>query len=100
MKKVCFLLIIGFLASAEARCHIEYVGGLDPYGDGFLSVRTGPGSRYSRIDTLHNGDKVGVCDYSRSWRLVYYGTNGSCYLKYGEPRGDCRRGWVYSRYLR
>jgi len=101
IKKIVLLLIlvIGLSLYTDASCHTEQVGGLDPYGDNFLSVRSGPSSRYSRKDTLHTGDKVGVCNYSGSWKFVYYGT-GSCYLKYGEPTGNCRSGWVYGKYVR
>ena len=30
----------------ENGCTIHYVDGLDPNGDGFLAVRTGPSSKY------------------------------------------------------
>ncbi len=92
-------LLLGISSYTNARCHTERVTGLDPYGDNFLAVRSGPSSRYSMKDTLHLGDKVGVCDYSGSWKFIYYGT-GSCYLKHGEVRGNCRSGWVYGRYVR
>ncbi|WP_232824809.1 hypothetical protein [Primorskyibacter marinus] len=34
------------------------VTGLDPNGDGFLSVRRGPGSQHQEIARVHNGDAL------------------------------------------
>ena len=34
------------------------VEGLDPSGDGFLAVRSEPGSKYREIDRLYNGAQV------------------------------------------
>lgn len=39
----------------EAGCLVQ---GLDPDGDGFLSVRTGPGSQYREIARVTNGDAL------------------------------------------
>ena len=102
MKKSFFMLLTLLAVSdvSFAYCHSEYVGGLDPYGDNFLSVRSGPSSRYRRIDTLHTGDKVGVCEYRGSWKRIYYGTNGSCSIRNGEIIGRCYSGWAYGKYLR
>jgi len=101
MKKIALILVtvLSVTLFTEARCYTEKVGGLDRYGDNFLSIRTGPSTKYRIKDTLHNGDAVGVCEHSGKWKLVYYGT-GQCYLKRGEPIGDCKSGWAYGKYLR
>ncbi len=101
MKKYIFgLAFITLIASYAEACYVSYVHGLNRYGDNFLAVRTGPSTRYRQIDSLYNGDRVFICDYSRGWRLVYYsGYRGSCYLDRGHPYGDCRRGWVYWKYV-
>lgn len=39
----------------EAGCLIQ---GLDPNGDGYLSVRRGPGSQYQEIARVHNDDAL------------------------------------------
>ena len=39
----------------EAGCLIS---GLDPNGDGFLSIRAGPASSYSEIARVRNGDAL------------------------------------------
>jgi uncharacterized protein YgiM (DUF1202 family) len=69
-----------------AGCLSSTVLGLDPNGDGFLAVRTGPGTDYRKIDELYNGDKVRTCAVSGPWVGVYY----------GKPR---RKGWVHGKWL-
>lgn len=69
-----------------AGCAGSIVSGLDPNGDGFLAVRTGPGSNYAKLDELHNGDMVRTCVGSGRWVGIYY----------GQPR---RKGWVHSNWL-
>ena len=69
-----------------AGCLAASVTGLDPNGDGFLAVRTGPGTGYRKIDQLYNGDRVRTCARSGAWFGVYYGT----------PR---RVGWVHGKWL-
>ena len=69
-----------------AGCAASIVTGLNPSGDGFLAVRSGPGTEYGRIDELHNGDMVRTCAMEGQWVGVYY----------GEPR---QRGWVHGNWL-
>ncbi|SMX31845.1 SH3 domain-containing protein [Actibacterium lipolyticum] len=75
-----------------ANCALDVVAGLNPNGDGFLAVRTGPGTQYPQIGSLYNGDQVIVCDARGKWRGVFYGPN------MGEGSGQ--RGWVHSNWLR
>jgi hypothetical protein len=69
-----------------AGCLAASVTGLDPNGDGFLAVRTGPGTGYRKVDQLYNGDRVRTCAQSGAWFGVYY----------GKPR---RVGWVHGKWL-
>ena len=69
-----------------AGCAGSVVSGLNPKGDGFLAVRTGPGTGFRKIDELHNGDDVRTCAKSGKWIGVYY----------GQPR---RKGWVHGNWL-
>lgn len=69
-----------------AGCAGSIVSGLDPKGDGFLAVRSGPGSNYRQIDQLRNGDQVRDCARSGPWMGVVY----------GEPR---RKGWAHTNWL-
>ncbi len=81
-----------------ADCASSTVSGLDPNGDGFLSVRTGPGTGYRKIDELHEGDVVVVCDGQGAWAGVFYtGSNaGTGFVDEHPPRA----GWVHTNWLR
>ncbi|ADV46210.1 hypothetical protein [Nitratifractor salsuginis] len=89
---------IGLIWEMAAACRPYTVTGLNPYGDNYLAVRSGPGSRYYMQDTLHNGDRVLVCGYAGAWRRIFYG-QGCSLNGAGEPSGYCRNGWAYGRYL-
>ena len=67
-------------------CAGGVVAGLNPSGDGFLAVRSGPGTEYRQIDELYNGDMVRTCATQGPWVGVYY----------GKPR---LRGWVHGNWL-
>ncbi len=91
-------------------CGSGEVVGLDPNGDNFLSVRSGPGgSPYHEIDRLFTADPVHVCGRKGPWLAVTYPAarkaQGSCDLaSRGTPRpyedGLCQYGWVHSRYIK
>jgi hypothetical protein len=86
-------------AGCGGGCYLATVVGLNPYGDNFLAVRSGPGSRYTMFDQLHTGDRVIVCGSRGRWKRIFYGRGGYCALRYGEPVGQCVRGWAYGKYL-
>jgi hypothetical protein len=67
-----------------AGCGGATVMGLDPDGDGFLSVRTGPGTGFSKLDHLSNGDGVRTCARSGQWYGVCCG-NLRHYPFMGDP---------------
>lgn len=69
-----------------AWCATSIVTGLDPAGDGFLAVRSGPGSQYRKIDEIYNGDIVSTCDARGAWVAIVYGPSK-------------RKGWVHGRWL-
>ena len=69
-----------------AGCLAADVTGLDPGGDGFLAVRTGPGSGYAKVDEIHEGDRVRSCARQGPWHGIYY----------GNPR---RKGWAHGNWL-
>ena len=82
--------------------------GLNPRGDGFLSVRSGPGGKpYREIDRLYNGNEVTLCDEQGPWLGIVYGESpdGDCGVGTPWPvrkpyAGPCRFGWVHSRYVK
>ncbi|MGH1416991.1 MAG: SH3 domain-containing protein [Pelagimonas sp.] len=57
-----------------AECAISIVDGLKEDGDNFLSVRSGPGTTFRKIDELKNGDYVFVFDDHGDWLGVIYGS--------------------------
>lgn len=69
-----------------AGCLASIVTGLNPNGDGFLAVRSGPGTDYRKIDELRNGDVVRTCARNGPWIGIYY----------GDPR---KRGWAHGNWL-
>lgn len=83
-------------------CATSVVAGLKADGDGFLAVRSGPGSNYREIDRLRNGDKVFTFDQNGKWfGVVYGGSQPGCtspdkkrLLPY---RG--KKGWIHSNWL-
>ena len=102
MKKILLGVILGatlLSAGCGGGCYMATVVGLNPYGDNFLAVRNGPGSRYYMMDRLHTGDDVIVCGSRGRWKRIFYGRNGYCTLRYGEPVGQCASGWAYGKYL-
>ena len=93
-------------ATADACPATGEVVGLDPNGDGFLSVRSGPGGRpFVEADRVFNGQRLSVCEARGAWLGVVYDPRGAdCGL--GTPRsvrqpytGPCHVGWVSSRYV-
>jgi hypothetical protein len=73
---------------------------------GTLAVRAGPDAGFERVDRLHNGTRVFLCDRSgdAGWAGIVYGSD-DCGLSapIAPPRayaGACRSGWVRSDFLR
>ena len=93
----------------EDGCSINgVVRGLDPHGDGFLAVKSGPSLNFARIDKLHNGAQVYICAQVGDWYGVVYSKKGGlseyCNVSTPWPRslpytGPCSSGWVYRRYI-
>ena len=86
MKKLAAVAALTVtLAGFAAPAHAAYVCRLNPYGDNFLSLRTGPGSRFDEIDRLGPNTQLTVLRQSGGW--LYVRTES----------GDT--GWVFSRYV-
>lgn len=62
-----------------------YVTGLDPRGDNYLSLRTGPGTRYQEIARMGPNTRLTILGRSGSWLNVTLTTG--------------RTGWAHSRYI-
>ncbi|MEM8575471.1 MAG: SH3 domain-containing protein [Pseudomonadota bacterium] len=81
------------------------VQGLDPNGDGFLAVRSGPSSNYGMLDKVYNGAIVNLCDERGNWLgVVYSHESVDCGVGTPWPRrqaytGPCRSGWVFRKFV-
>ena len=101
------LIIGGSVATAACPGGGDVVG-LEPQGDDFLSVRSGPGGReFGEVDRIHTGQRVKICDMNGPWFAVVYDPGGdtdACdvdrpWAVRAPYAGRCRRGWVFSRYV-
>lgn len=83
-------------------CSGSIVVGLDPNGDGFLAVRSGPGSQYRKLAELQNGDRVAVFDHKGDWAGVVYGEllDDECISTKTRPVRNSKKGWVHTNWLR
>ncbi len=83
-------------------CALGQVSGLNPKGDNFLAVRSGPGSSYKMIDKLHTGDRVWMFDRKGDWIGVAYGAaeiECSPIKKDKAYDGPGRPGWVHKKFV-
>jgi hypothetical protein len=83
-------------------CATSVVAGLKADGDGFLAVRSEPGSNYRELGRLRNGDKVFAFDRKGKWFGVAFGGSepgcNSPQKKRLLPYGG-RKGWVHGNCL-
>jgi hypothetical protein len=106
-RRIDVPVMVGGTGELGGCASLGQIVGLDPNGDGFLSVRSGPGGKpYREIDRLYNGNRVFVCDKNGPWLAVVYGDSpdGTCGASIPWPvrqpyTGPCRSGWIHSRYV-
>lgn len=81
---------------------IGRVQGLKADGDGFLSVRSGPGSNYRKLDEVYNGDEVTIYEARGDWFGVVYRDSGERYDCSTTPRALPYRfkGWVHRNWVK
>lgn len=53
-----------------ANCSAGTVMGLRADGDGFLAVRSGPGSDFRKLGEVRNGDRVTILDAEGEWLAI------------------------------
>jgi len=80
----------GAVGWASRKYMTRYAQGAAKYyvyspNDGFLNLRTGPGTNYSVISRMYNGSWVEVLERAGNWVRVFH--------EYGDE------GWAYSKYL-
>lgn len=102
-------VIVGGDAEMDACAASGAVAGLDPKGDNYLSVRSGPGgAAYREVDRIGPGRRITICAERKPWLGIVYAPAGravDCGLSSPQPRaapyrGPCRSGWVHRRYVR
>jgi hypothetical protein len=83
-----------------ANCASSVVSGLKANGDGFLTVRSGPGSQYRKLDELHNGEIVIDFEHRGQWAgIVYRTSNVDCSSTKRHPVTYEKKGWVHTKWL-
>lgn len=84
-------------------CAFAEVHGLNPNGDGFLAVRSAPGTEYREIDRVYNGDKIWVFNQVGDWLGVVYGVSEVDCSPVDKTRSiqiDGKKGWVHQNWIR
>ncbi len=103
-------IVLGGDESSDACAASGEIVGLDPQGDGFLSVRSGPGGpQFREIDRLYNGNTVYICAREGPWVATIYNDRHDLDPNCGVSNpwrtrqpytGPCRYGWIHSKYVR
>ena len=104
-------VIVGEQGDLDACGAWAEVHGLDPEGDGFLAVRTGPGVDHAMRDRLREADGLFVCGGSAdgAWLSIVYPRGGQqaadCGVSGALPaprayRGPCGWGWARADWIR
>ena len=76
------------------------VGVMHKLGDGYTSLRAGPGTQYARIHRMYEGVQVSICDEKGRWYGIVFGgdecVGGSPKAKTqnGPYSGPCKSGWA------
>lgn len=100
-------IIVGRDRELDACTSRGQIVGLDPKGDGFLSVRSGPKGK--EVDRVFNGQTVDMCDEAGDWVGIVYAMTGQdqavCNLERSLDKpvpytGPCRYGWVHKEYVK
>lgn len=102
MKRILITaLCAGFATTAHSQQIVPPTGpvitdtgclvqGLNPNGDGFLALRTGPGSNYQQIGSLRNGDAAYIRACSGKWCYVENGSINNVESRF--------RGWIHTNW--
>ncbi len=74
------------ILAASWPAHADYVSGLNPKGDNYLSLRSGPGTGYREILRMGPDTVVTVLEYRGDWRHI--------------ELDDGTVGWAFGRYIK
>ncbi|MEM9331675.1 MAG: SH3 domain-containing protein [Pseudomonadota bacterium] len=84
-------------------CAYGKVDGLKADGDGFLAVRSGPGTQYQKLDELRNGDDVWLFNWQGDWIGIVYDNqelNCSPISADREVPYEGKKGWVHKNWIK
>jgi hypothetical protein len=91
-------------SNATYKCNYAIVKGHLEQGT-YVTIRLGPGAQFKKLDRLHSGKEVYICDESGDWFKVFYSdSNGPCGstssngLDVTKARG-CHSGWVEKKWI-
>ena len=84
MKRLILSLVFSIIAASVAWAGEMRV--VNSPGDGFLNLRSGPGSQFNIIQTMQHGEMVEVLERAGKWSRVAHEKSGA-------------RGWAFHKYL-
>ena len=96
-------IMVGGEQNLDACGGFGEVQGMNPQGDNFLAVRSGPGSKFTKIDELHERDQLWLCDKRGRWVGIVYGKNCGVSSPIAIRQiyeGPCKSGWVFDKYVK
>jgi uncharacterized protein YraI len=102
LATLALVLVLAPTLAAAGDCtgHVTGIRPLSAYnhaaGNGFLAVRTGPGTQYPQIGELYLGDEIAVWARNGNWYQVQCMSGRCVNPLWGQPNPN---GWVSGRYL-
>jgi len=103
LAAVAVLALAGLQTPADAGDCTGLVVGVQPptqdnrgLGNGFLAVRSGPGSKFGQIGERYAGDEVALWERRGSWYQVACMSGPCTDPLWGAPHP---RGWVSARHI-
>jgi uncharacterized protein YraI len=93
-------LLTGPVLAGDCTGYVVGVKPISQYnharGNGFLAVRTGPGSSYQQTGELYRGDEVSVYDRRGNWYAITCMSGRCMNPMWGTPMPS---GWVSGKYI-
>ncbi|NKX43287.1 SH3 domain-containing protein [Roseicyclus persicicus] len=100
LAALVLVLAPSLAAAGDCTGHVVGVRPLSQYnhaaGNGFLAVRTGPGTQYPQLGELYLGDEIAVWAREGGWYQVQCMSGRCLNPLWGQPNPN---GWVSGRYL-
>ena len=84
-------------------CAFGKVANLNPDGDNFLAVRSGPSTASEMIDKIFDGEQVWIFNDEGNWIGIVYGADNIDCPPVQSPReyqGPGKKGWVFKKFIK